>query len=114
MVETIFSNKLSKGIHGMTLGAFALDALIVGISMTGNAIIVWDIRKHLKFLPVPRDCLMTFFTIHSSMFTRQFVVSLAMVKLGCRFEGFHIVAGKAIRRQGFLVIIIMAGKTFLL
>ena len=114
MVEAIFANKFSKGIDGMTLRALALEALIVRISMTGDAIIVWNISKHLKFLPVPRDCLMTFFTVHSNMFTCQFVVGLAMVKLRCRFEGLHIMTGKAISSQGFLVIIIMAGKAFLL
>ena len=114
MVESISSYELCKRIIGMTLRAFTLEALVVRVVMAGHTIIMWNISKHLKFLPVPRDCLVTFFTIHSNMFTRQFVVSLAMVKLGCRFEGFHIVAGKAIRRQGFLVIIIMAGKTFLL
>ena len=113
MVETVFANKFSKGIDGMTLRAFALDALIVWIGMTGDAIIVWNISKHLKFLPVPRDCLMTFFTVHSNMFTSQFVVGLAMVKLRRGFEGFHIMTGCAVIGQRFLVIIIMAGKTFL-
>lgn len=65
----------------MALCAFALEAIIVRVLVTGHAIVMGDICKCLKFPSIFGAYFMAFFTINFRVLTGEFEFSEVVIEL---------------------------------
>ncbi len=65
----------------MALGALALEAVIVRVLVTCNAVVMRDICKCLKFLSIFRGHLMAFFAVNFRVLTSELELSQIVIEL---------------------------------
>jgi hypothetical protein len=113
VVEVVGVPDLMERRFRMAFGAVLPEPVLMNIAVAVGAIAMDNSPEYLIVTPIMCFCLVAFGTLHLPVLSFQRVDRIVVVESGCRTELIEIVAGGTLCTQRSLMVIGVAGKTFL-
>jgi len=108
VIKVVHHFKDLEGLFIMALAAILAKPVLMGVFMAAGAIGIWNVLELLEFFPVCHGNLMTFQTCHILMLSQELKFRGSMIEPGGRGKCVGDMAGQAIRRKCFPVVVGMA------